>query len=53
MQRELVEQKKQQEKKFKNIKMRTDQIRNDYEKRLSNARGFVPQTYGQSMVILS
>lgn len=29
--------------------MRTDQIRKDYEKRLSKAGAFLPQTYGQGM----
>lgn len=46
----MIEQKKQQEKKFRNIKMRTEQIRKDYEKRLSKAGAFVPQTYGQGML---
>lgn len=46
----MMEQNKQQEKKLRNIKMRTDQIRKDYEKRLSKAGAFVPQTYGQGML---
>ncbi|CAG9533094.1 unnamed protein product [Cercopithifilaria johnstoni] len=48
IEREMIEQNKQQEKKFRNIKMRADQIRKDYEKRLNKAGAFVPQTYGQA-----
>ncbi|VBB29694.1 unnamed protein product [Acanthocheilonema viteae] len=47
IEREMTEQNKQQEKKFIKIKMRTEQIRKDYEKRLSKAGAFIPQTYGQ------
>ncbi|VDO34308.1 unnamed protein product, partial [Onchocerca flexuosa] len=51
IEREMIEQNKQQEKKFKNIKVRTDQIRKDYEKRLSKAGAFIPQTYGHESAI--
>lgn len=51
IEKEMREQNEQQEKKFRDIKIRTEQIRKDYEKRLSRAGAFVPQTYGQGELI--
>ncbi|VDN42398.1 unnamed protein product [Gongylonema pulchrum] len=49
IEKEMHEQNEQQAKKFRDIKVRTEQIRKDYEKRQSRVGAFVPQTYGQAL----